>query len=83
MKDSLVKFWKYLNNIKIPFVRELLNFSGVELILISDNFLTVKKENNASWDSLKPMIISQLNDHFEKTNGPILTNSKTEKKVGV
>ena len=69
-----------LNNIKIPFVRELLNFSGVELILISDNFLTVKKEKNASWDSLKPMIISQLNDHFEKTNGPILTNSKTEKK---
>ena len=29
-----------LNNIKIPFVRAVLNFSGVELILISDNFLT-------------------------------------------
>ena len=33
-----------LKNIKIPFVQELLNFSGVELVLISDNFLTVKKE---------------------------------------
>ena len=52
---------------KIPFVQELLNFSGVELVLISDNFLTVKKEENASWDSLKPMIISQLNDYFEKS----------------
>ena len=69
-----------LNNIKIPFVRAVLNFSGVELILISDNFLTVKKENNASWDSLKPMIISQLNDYFEKTKDPILTDKKTEKK---
>lgn len=69
-----------LNNIKIPFVRAVLNFSGVELILISDNFLTVKKENNASWDSLKPMIISQLNDYFEKTKDPILTDNKTEKK---
>ena len=69
-----------LNKIKIPFVKEVLNFSGVELVLISDNFLTVKKEKNASWDSLKPMIISHLNDYFEKTEDPILTDNKTEKK---
>ena len=70
-----------LNNIKIPFVKEVLNFSGVELVLISDNFLTVKKEKNASWDSLKPMIISHLNDYFEKTGDPILTDNKKEKKL--
>ena len=69
-----------LKNIKIPFVKELLTFTGVELVLISDNFLTVKKEKKASWDSLKPMIISQLNDYFEKTGDPILTNPKSEKK---
>ena len=70
-----------LNNIKIPFVKEILNFSGVELVLISDNFLTVKKEKNTSWESLKPMIISQLNDYFEKNDGPILVDSKVEKKL--
>jgi len=69
-----------LRNIKIPFIKELLNFSGVELVLISDNFLTVKKEQNASWDSLKPMIISQLNDYFEKSEDPILTDNKIENK---
>ena len=69
-----------LKNIEIPFIKELLNFSGVELVLVSDNFLTVKKEKNASWDSLKPMIISQLNDYFEKTKDPILTDKITEKK---
>ena len=69
-----------LKNIKIPFVKEVLNFSGVELVLISDNFLTVKKEKNVSWDSLKPMIISHLNDYFEKTGDPILIDSKTKKK---
>ena len=67
-------------NIKIPFIKELLNFSGVELVLISDNFLTVKKEKNASWDSLKPIVISHLNDYFEKTEDPILTDNKKEKK---
>ncbi len=70
-----------LENIKIPFVKEILNFSGVELILISDKFLTVKKEKNASWESLKPMIISHLNDYFEKNSDPILVDSKLEKKL--
>ena len=70
-----------LKNIKIPFIKELLNFPGVELVLISDNFLTVKKEKNVSWDSLKPMIISQLNDYFERTKDPILTDIRTKKKT--
>ena len=70
-----------LKNIKIPFIKEVLNFSGVELIMISDNFLTVKKEKNVSWDSLKPMIISHLNDYFEKTGDPILIDSKTKKNL--
>ena len=69
-----------LDSIKIPFIKEILNFSGVELVLISDNFLTVKKEKNVSWDSLKPMIISHLNDYFEKTSDPILTDNKTKEK---
>ena len=70
-----------LKSIKIPFVKEVLNFSGVELVLISENFLTVKKEKNISWDSLKPMIISHLNDYFEKTGDPILIDHKMEKKL--
>ena len=69
-----------LDSIKIPFIKEILNFSGVELVLISDNFLTVKKEKKASWDSLKPMIISHLNDYFEKNNNPILVDNELEKK---
>tara|TARA_Y100000591_G_C21760529_1_gene659856 strand:+ start:373 stop:915 length:543 start_codon:yes stop_codon:yes gene_type:complete len=69
-----------LDSVKIPFIKEILNFSGVELVLISDNFLTVKKEKKASWDSLKPMIISHLNDYFEKNNNPILVDNELEKK---
>ena len=70
-----------LKSIKIPFIKEVLNFSGVELVLISENFLTVKKEKNVSWDSLKPMIISHLNDYFEKTEDPILISNIKEKKL--
>ena len=64
------------NEIKIPFVKELLNFKGVELILLSEKFLSVKKTKEVSWDELKPMVISHLNDYFEKNNEPILRESK-------
>ena len=60
------------NEVTIPFVKELLNFEGVELILLSENFLSVKKTKEVSWSELKPMVISHLNDYFEKNNEPIL-----------
>ena len=70
------------NEIKIPFVRELLNFKGVELILLSEKFLSVKKTSETSWNELKPMIISHLNDYFEKNNEPILKkNEKLSEKT--
>ena len=67
------------NVITVPFVEELLNFKGVELILLSEKFLTVKKTKEVSWNELKPMVISHLNDYFEKSNEPILKNKEKPK----
>ena len=51
-----------VKNIKNGFIKNLLNFEGVELVLISENFLSVKKKDQISWDDLKPSIISSIND---------------------
>jgi Fe-S cluster biogenesis protein NfuA len=64
------------DEINIPFVKQLLNFKGIELILLSENFLSVNKTEEVSWDELKPMVISHLNDYFEKNNEPILKANK-------
>jgi|TARA_B100001093_G_scaffold429143_1_gene424240 Fe-S cluster biogenesis protein NfuA len=68
---------KKINEINIPFVKELLNFKGVELVLLSENFLSVKKIKEVSWDELKPMVISHLNDYFEKNKAPILKKNNS------
>ena len=60
------------------FVKELLEFNGVELILLSKNFLSVKKTKEVSWNELKPMVISHLNDYFEKNNEPILKDEQIQ-----
>ena len=64
------------DKVNIPFIKELLDFKGVELILLSEKFLSVKKTKEASWSELKPMVISHLNDYFAKNNEPILNNDK-------
>ena len=63
-------------NLKIPFIKELLEFKGVELVLLSKNFLSVKKTDEVSWEELKPMVISHINDYFEKNEEPILKVNK-------
>ena len=72
-----------INESTVPFVKELLNFKGVELILLSEKFLSVKKTKEVSWSELKPMIISHLNDYFEKNNQPILSDNSTDKNTNI
>ena len=61
-----------LKDLSNSFIKELLNFEGVELVLLSKNFLSVKKTEEASWNELKPMVISHLNHYFENNDEPIL-----------
>ena len=63
-------------NLSNDFIKELLDFRGVELVLLSKNFISVKKSDEVSWTELKPMVISHLNDYFENNNEPILKNIK-------
>jgi Fe-S cluster biogenesis protein NfuA len=63
---------KDITKIENMFVKDLLTIKGVELILLSDNFLSVKKNKEISWEILKPTVISHMNDYFEKNENPIL-----------
>ena len=72
---------KEINKISNPFVKELLGFKGVELVLLAENFLSVKKTKDISWNELKPMVISHLNNYFEKNKDPILKKELKEVKA--
>ena len=65
-----------VESISNKFIKELLEFKGVELVLLSKNFLSVKKTSSASWNDLKPMVISHLNHYFANNNEPILKDKK-------
>ncbi len=69
------------NELQNTFIKELLDFKGVELVLLSKNFLSVKKTDEVSWNDLKPMVISHLNHYFENNNDPILKENKKTQSV--
>jgi NFU1 iron-sulfur cluster scaffold homolog, mitochondrial len=70
-----------INKVTNPFIKELLGFKGVELVLLSKNFLSVKKTKDISWNELKPMIISHLNHYFENSKEPILKEELKDTKT--
>ncbi len=67
-----------INEVSNTFIKELLGFNGVELILLSKNFLSVKKTKDVTWNELKPMVISHLNDYFERNDEPILKDEQMQ-----
>ena len=70
-----------INKVTNPFIKELLGFKGVELVLLSKNFLSVKKTKDISWNELKPMVISHLNHYFENSKEPILKEESKDTKI--
>ncbi len=64
---------KDLEKAKNSLVKNVLKIDGVELILLSENFLSVKKNDKENWDNIKPVVISYLNDYFDKNKKPVLT----------
>ncbi len=71
---------KEILSIENKFIKNLLNIDGVELLLLAEKFITVKKTNEVEWDILKPMVISHINDYFENNDSPILNKKKIEIK---
>ena len=72
-----------INRVSNNFVKELLGFKGVELVLLSKNFLSVKKDKTVTWNELKPMVISHMNHYFENNKKPILDsiNNKSSEET--
>ena len=63
------------------FIKNLLKIDGVELILLSDNFISVKKTEKANWESIKPSVIACLNDYFQSNKKPILKKEDKDEPI--
>ena len=76
-----VEFLKSDKSEKIPLANQILSLEGIKMVFFGEDFITVKKEKDLSWDNLKHSIISEINDYYSKGNDVVIKNnlSKTIK----
>ena len=62
-------------------VKDILAVNGVEGILLASDFISVNKLEEISWDEIKHIIISLINDFYSNGNDLVLDNKQNFNKV--
>tara|TARA_B100000989_G_scaffold116123_1_gene85471 strand:- start:783 stop:1322 length:540 start_codon:yes stop_codon:yes gene_type:complete len=68
------------DNIKNDLVKNILSVNGVEGIFLSKEFISVNKYDGVSWDDIKHIIISLINDFYSSGREFVIDNDPNESK---
>ena len=63
-----IEFLKNDKSIKVSLANKILCLEGTVMVFFGEDFITVKKEKDLNWDSLKHGVISEINDYYSKGN---------------
>ena len=65
-------------------IRNILSINGVTGIFLSDDFLSVNKQEKIEWEDLKHIIISFINDYYSNGNEIVIDKkSKSSSKLSL
>ena len=68
-----------INKTTNELIRNILSIKGVEGVFLSDDFISVNKQDDFNWEDLKHIIISFINDYFDKGNENVISKMDKEK----
>ena len=63
-----------------PFARRLFNIEGVEGVFFGSDFITITKSESLEWESMKPIVLGSIMDHFNSNDLTIDPNIVDKKK---
>ena len=66
------------DNFKNDLIKNILSVNGVEGIFLSKEFISVNKYDGASWDDIKHIIISLINDFYSSGKEFVIDNDLNE-----
>ena len=59
-------------------VRSLLSINGVEGIFLGKDFISINKDENTSWENIKHIVISLINDFYSDGNEYVINKNPEE-----
>ena len=66
------------DDVKNELIRNLMSISGVEGIFLSKDFISINKYDNTSWEEIKHIVISLINDFYSSGKEFIIDKSPYE-----
>ena len=67
------------DNVKNELIRNILSVNGVEGIFLSKDFISVNKNDENSWDEIKHIVISHINEFYASGKEFVINNDLNEK----
>ena len=62
-------------------IRNILSINGVTSIFLSDDFISVNKDEKIEWEDLKHIIISFINDYYSDGNEIVLDKESKNSQI--
>jgi Fe-S cluster biogenesis protein NfuA len=66
------------DNVKNELIRNLMSVNGVEGIFLSKDFISINKYDDISWDEIKHIVISLINDFYSSGKECIIEKDLNE-----
>ena len=66
------------DNVKNELIRNLLSINGIEGIFLGKDFISVNKYEDISWDEIKHIVISLINDFYSSGNEFVIDKNLDE-----
>ena len=66
------------DDVKNELIRNLMSINGVEGIFLSGDFISINKYDDASWDEIKHIVISLINDFYSSGKKFVIDKSPFE-----
>ncbi len=72
------------DDVKNELIKNLMSINGVEGIFLSRDFISINKYDNISWDEIKHIVISLINDFYSDDKEFVIDKSpfETEQNFG-
>ena len=71
------------DNVNNVLIRNILSVNGVEGIFLSKDFISVNKNDENSWDEIKHIVISHINEFYASGKEFVINNDLNEKSEGL
>ena len=68
------------DNVQNELIKSLLLVKGVEGIFLGEDFISINKHSDFSWDEIKHIVISLINDFYSNGKSCVIENSLKEDK---